>query len=86
MVIAALLVILISLQYYFGLRHEMAYAREIAEIKLSNINVQIDNAVMDNIEWSVSHMEGIAMRHLDDPEYMYSITRNAVIAGYDVEP
>lgn len=84
MVIAALLVILISLQYYFGLRHEMAYAREIAEIKLSNINVQIDNAVMDNIEWSVSHMEGIAMRHLDDPEYMYSITRNAVIRNSNI--
>ena len=84
MVIAALLVILISLQYYFGLRHEMAYAREIAEIKLSNINIQIDNAVMDNIEWSVSHMEGIAMRHLDDPEYMYSITRNAVIRNSNI--
>lgn len=84
MVIASLLVILISLQYYFGLRHEMAYAREIAEIKLSNINVQIDNAVMDNIEWSVSHMEGIAMRHLDDPEYMYSITRNAVIRNSNI--
>ena len=74
---ATIFVITLLLSYYSAYSHVHSEAQEKAEVTLDNTILQIDN-VLNSVETAVHNIAWLVPTALDNPEYMYSLTKKLI--------